>query len=449
MNKHRLKVNRLDRESGFTLIEILIAMVILLTVAALAVPIYQNYTISAETVDAISALEAIELEVRAPAVPREGPVTCDNSLVKSANLNSNYLDLSIGSIPNNPIDYNEGFAATLHDNAAIGKEGAEGVKVANAFYQELSEKRPAQLVSGATVTQSVVSFSIILSALGDPFCDSGTMTVPANRPPVVGDLDYGHMKSGGGGFKIPGLSLLHSSHDPDGDSLQVVSVSSPDGTITIEPAYYVFHPAVGFTGIATIEFQVTDGIHTVTGKAIVEVTTPAVAVNHPPEVGDVMFSGVKSTGFKIEGHTLLRYSRDFEGDHLNILSVTTSASIGTIDSQHAPNSFFFVPAPGLVGDAVLHFQVSDGHNTVVGKATLVVDPPVPPVCTGGQQLSVDQQSCECPSGENWDTATSSCKAPVTQTQSAQQSHPACRAACRSQYPHGNSRAYRNCVQACQ
>ena len=72
-----MKANRLESESGFTLMEILVAMVILVVVAALAVPIYQNYTISAKTVDAISALEALELEVRAPAVPREGLVTCD------------------------------------------------------------------------------------------------------------------------------------------------------------------------------------------------------------------------------------------------------------------------------------------------------------------------------------------------------------------------------------
>jgi prepilin-type N-terminal cleavage/methylation domain-containing protein len=368
--------NKVGDEKGFTLVEIMVAMVILVIVAALAVPIYRDYTISAETVDVISALEALELEVRAPAVPREDPVTCDNNLVKPENLVSRYLDLSIGKTPNNPTDYTKGFAATLHVNAATGKVGAEGVEVARAFYQEISEKRPSQLVSGATISDSIVSFSILLSIPGEPFCDPGVLTTSPNRPPIVRDLNLGHMTSGSSVFKIPGPALLHGVSDPDGDALHMVGeVTSPDGAIFLGNGYVTFQPAIGFTGTATIEFKITDGSHTVTGRAMIDVTQPRAVVNHPPRVGDVAYGRVTPAGINLKSQDLLGRSGDYEGDSLSVLSVSSNTAEGTIDSQNAPYSYFFLPAPGFVGKTVLNFQVSDGHNTVIGKATITVIAP--------------------------------------------------------------------------
>jgi prepilin-type N-terminal cleavage/methylation domain-containing protein len=365
--------NKVNNEKGFTLLEIMVAMVILIIVVAIAVPIYRDYTIGAETVGGISALEAIELEVRVPAVPREGPVTCDNTLVNSENLVSRYLDLSIGKTPNNPIDYTQGFAATLHVNAALGKDSAEGVEVARAFYQEVSEKRASQLVSGATISDSIVSFSILLSVPGEPFCDPGVLTALPNRPPIVRDLNLGHMTSGSSVFKIPGPALLHGVSDPDGDALHMVGkVTSPDGAIFLGNGYVTFQPAIGFTGTATIEFKITDGSHTVTGRAMIDVTQPRAIVNQPPRIGDVEFGHITPEGIRLKSQDLLGSSNDFEGDPMSVLSVSSNSAEGTIDSQDAPNSYFFHPAPGFVGKTVLHFQVSDGHNTVIGKAIIHV-----------------------------------------------------------------------------
>ena len=179
---------------------------------------------------------------------------------------------------------------------------------------------------------------------------------------------------------------------------------------------------------------------------MIEVTQPRAAVNHPPHVGDLVYSRVTSAGIKLGSREILYSSKDFEGDPLTVLSVSSNTAEGSVDSKDAPNSYFFLPAPGFAGSTVLHFQVSDGHNTVIGKATINVIAPIP-TCSGGQHLSADNRSCVCPTGTSWDASSSVCRKPpatVTHPQPA-----ACATSCRQQHPHGNGRAYRTCMDGCR
>lgn len=404
--------NNLKSDEGFTLVEILVAMAILAIVATLAVPIYQNYITGAETIDAINALEATELEVRAPAVPREGPVICDNTLVNAANLSSNYLDLSIGSTANNLVDYSKGFAATLNVNAALNKEGARGVGVGRAFYEELKNNRPSQLVSGATITDSVVSFSILLSVPGEHFCDPSTKTT--------------------------------AIFQPTGTGIGTATTTAQTATVYLTPAQATKVPPTKLPNVVPCRHTFCSSVPK---PAVIAQPTPQAnlvpaIVNQPPTVGAVQLGHMKPPGIRIDSSTLLKSSSDPEGDALTVLTLT-SASGHVV--KNGPGDYSFFPNSGFLGDANLTFEVTDGSHTVSGIATIIVDRSLP-TCTGGQHLSADNKSCVCPNGTNWNAATSVCVKPTVTVPHPQPA--ACRSACRSQYPHGNGHAYRTCVQNC-
>lgn len=174
-----------DTQRGFTLLEVLLATGIAALILVIAFPRYNDYLASARTVDAINALEAISLEVRAPAASRSGLVVCDNSLVIAANLSSEYLALSIGSVPNDIANPALGNAAAMVVSATIDRNGRAGIAVAKAFYEELSN-RTAHSVVNPVLTDSVVFYSVIVSEPGRAFCSNVTSVASkVVTPPAV------------------------------------------------------------------------------------------------------------------------------------------------------------------------------------------------------------------------------------------------------------------------
>jgi hypothetical protein len=170
--------------------------------------------------------------------------------------------------------------------------------------------------------------------------------------------------------------------------------------------------------------------------------TPTI-VNQPPVVGDVQLGHMKPPGICLYQTTLLKSSSDPDGDTLSVLSI--SATSGHVITN-SPGDFSFFPSNGFLGNAKLTFEVSDGTHNVSGTATIIVDRPLP-TCSGGQHLGADNKSCVCPTGTSWDASSSVCSKPtatVTHPQPA-----ACRASCRQQHPHGNGRAYRECLAKCR
>ncbi|MCA9325491.1 prepilin-type N-terminal cleavage/methylation domain-containing protein, partial [Candidatus Saccharibacteria bacterium] len=177
--------------SGFTLTELLVATAIIALCLIISAPLYRDYLVETETVDALSALKALELEVRAPAKSGDRLQVCDDSLVKTENLQSNYLRLGIVAVPNAPANPagEKGFAAAMNVISTVDKEGSTGVRVAKAFYEEIKNSRPSELVEG-TVADTAVAFAVILSPIGEPYCETPGQSKLAAGPGSSSHLNH-------------------------------------------------------------------------------------------------------------------------------------------------------------------------------------------------------------------------------------------------------------------
>jgi len=290
MKKHRI--------SGISLIELLVAVLLIGVVLIFAVPMYRNYMADSMTVDALSALKAIELEIQAPARKTSGLHACDNGLVNSDNLRSNYLNLNIHPVPNDLTDPSggKGYAAALKVLATSELHGSNGIAVAKLFYEEVRNGRSAQFVDGI-MTDSVVTFDVMVSFPGEPYCDlsltlasggadakkaGGGGGAAANRPPIAGNrITLGTLKEDTQ-FSINTQQLIASSYDPDGDALSIVSMSTGAGQIIGGSGTgFVFKPAPDFSGNGvTLNFEVSDGLASASGTALVDV----LPVTDPPVI---------------------------------------------------------------------------------------------------------------------------------------------------------------------
>jgi len=95
---------------------------------------------------------------------------------------------------------------------------------------------------------------------------------PDNAPPVAAGDAFATQE--GVPVVITAASLLANDNDADGDSLSIVSVSTPSAGTLVDngDGTYTFTPADGFTGTATFDYEVTDGIATDTATVSVAVT---------------------------------------------------------------------------------------------------------------------------------------------------------------------------------
>ncbi|MFO1351111.1 MAG: autotransporter domain-containing protein [Gammaproteobacteria bacterium] len=73
------------------------------------------------------------------------------------------------------------------------------------------------------------------------------------------------------------IDVLGNDSDPDGDPLTVVDariVSPTGGTLTHTATTLTYTPPAGFSGLATLEYTVSDGVNTRTATVLVTVTAP-------------------------------------------------------------------------------------------------------------------------------------------------------------------------------
>lgn len=285
-------------QRGFTLVEAMLAAGIAALILSIALPTYNNYMANSRTVDAINTLEALSLEIRAPAKASRYLKACDASLVSAENLKSKYLSLSILPIPNDLSDPNgpKGFAAGVNVMAKIDTQGEVGVEVAKRFYEEIKNGRADSLIDG-TMTDSAVAYAIRLSDPGIPFCDtvntrlsasSGTSSPgsistgsksstpsASNRAPVAGkNIDLGKTKEDTP-IAINAGALVAASWDPDGDTLTVISISVSSGSISGDSSSgFEYSPSSDFHGDdVQLSFEISDGNATASGTALIDVTS--------------------------------------------------------------------------------------------------------------------------------------------------------------------------------
>ena len=280
-----MRLTQPEQSRGYSLIELLTAAGILAVLLLITFALYRNYMTESRTTDALNAMKAVELEIRAPARMTGGLHHCDNSLVSAQNLKSDYLTLGISHAPNDMSNPNSalGYAAVLMVSADVATNGGDGVAVAKLFHEEMKTQRSGDVI-GDVVTDSAVAFALRLSPPGEPYCDlalatttgsPATATSAVNRPPIAGkDIKLGSTAEDTP-VAINTAQLINASFDVDLDSLTVTAISAANGTVTGDSTSgYTYTPAKDFHGDnVTLTYEISDGQDSSRGTALIDVTS--------------------------------------------------------------------------------------------------------------------------------------------------------------------------------
>jgi len=168
-------------------------------------------------------------------------------------------------------------------------------------------------------------------------------------------------------LSITQASLLDHAYDIDGNALTVTSVSVAAGQGTISGnsgGPWTFTPAANFNGVATLTFVTSDGVATVSQKAVVNVAPVADALSVPA----VTLSGAEDTPMIICTADFVP-ATDVDGNALSVTNVTVPANQGTI-YVNGNGNWVFTPAANFNGAASLTFTASNGASSASQIATV-------------------------------------------------------------------------------
>ena len=190
---------------------------------------------------------------------------------------------------------------------------------------------------------------------------------PPNTPPVAKNDNATTQQ----GVAVV-IAVLANDSNPDGDTLTVVSVSSPaHGTATINADGTVTYlPQSAFFGSDTFTYTIDDGHgHTAVGSVSIVVNAPPAATPDSYQVQENNTLGVSAAS------GVLGNDSDPDGDLLSA-SVSASPAHGTL-TLNADGSFSYTPTAGYYGQDTFSYTASDGHGgSAIGQVTIVVNPPV-------------------------------------------------------------------------
>ncbi|MEQ6203787.1 Ig-like domain-containing protein, partial [Sulfitobacter sp. HNIBRBA2951] len=171
------------------------------------------------------------------------------------------------------------------------------------------------------------------------------------------------------------IDVLANDEDPDGDPLEVIEATSPDGTVTInDDGTIEFTPDPDFNGPTTITYTITDG-NGETDTATVDVTVNP--VNDGPLAEDDTAETPSEVPVTV---AVLDNDSDPEDDPLTIVDASSPDGEVTINED---GTLTFTPNEGFVGDAQVNYTVSDGELEDPAVLFVTVTPPgeVDPIAT--------------------------------------------------------------------
>ncbi|WP_050529156.1 Ig-like domain-containing protein [Pseudaestuariivita atlantica] len=202
--------------------------------------------------------------------------------------------------------------------------------------------------------------------------DSFTYTVSdGNGGTDMGTVNITVNDDGGGGGNTPPVAnpddattpeattvqifVLGNDTDADGDTLTITSATSTDGTVTIDagtPNSVFFTPNAGFTGIASLTYEISDGNG---GTATSTVSIDVTDVNQPPMANDDTGSGATGAPITVP---VLANDTDPDGDTLTITSATSADGTVVIEG----GSIVFTSNAGFTGPATVVYTIDDGNG---------------------------------------------------------------------------------------
>uniref|UniRef100_UPI002611FB06 Ig-like domain-containing protein n=1 Tax=uncultured Sulfitobacter sp. TaxID=191468 RepID=UPI002611FB06 len=149
------------------------------------------------------------------------------------------------------------------------------------------------------------------------------------------------------------IDVLGNDTDPDGDPLEVISATSPDGTVTInDDGTIEFTPNPDFNGPTTITYTVTDGNG---GEDTGTVDVTVNPVNDGPLAEDDVANVNAGSSVTVP---VLANDSDPENDPLTIVSASSPDGEVVINDD---GTLTFTPNEGFVGEAQVNYTVSDGE----------------------------------------------------------------------------------------
>ncbi|MDH3308124.1 MAG: Ig-like domain-containing protein, partial [Acidimicrobiia bacterium] len=201
----------------------------------------------------------------------------------------------------------------------------------------------------------------------DPATATVTIQVPDQAPAAVDDAVITPA-----GTPVV-VAVLANDIDPNADPISVVpaslSVPTSGGTVVLNGDDTVtYTPPVGFKGIDTFTYEVTDGLLTSPGTVMVTVS------NAPPVAVDDTMTAPPGTPVVV---IVTTNDSDPNGDGLTVIDVSPPAAGSAV--VNPDGTVTYTPAPGFKGIDSFTYTVSDGTDTATATVSVTVSntPPRP------------------------------------------------------------------------
>jgi hypothetical protein len=222
--------------------------------------------------------------------------------------------------------------------------------------------------------------------VSDGVTESGLATVsitvvPVNDPPVA-QADSAATDEG-----IPiTVSVLANDSDIDGDTLSINTVQQAGhGSTVLSGSNIVYTPAPGFFGTDSFQYEITDGIATVSETVTVVVNK----VNHPPTAFDTTVILSEDTTYQGLLHA---YDQDNDALTYAIISPPASGSVELISIDNG--DFRYQPNTNVNGSDSFSYTVSDGLATATPATVFISVQPAndSPTANAGPDQTVHEGS---------------------------------------------------------
>ncbi|WP_166419768.1 Ig-like domain-containing protein [Pseudoalteromonas sp. Z1A8] len=160
------------------------------------------------------------------------------------------------------------------------------------------------------------------------------------------------------------INVLSNDTDLDGDSLNISSVMSDIGSVSIFNNLVQYTPSANENGTATITYTLTDGIASATGTLTVTITPINDAPIANPDAATVL-EDATTTNINV-----LSNDTDVDNDSLSISSASTSTGSVSV----AGSNLAYTPDANFNGQATVNYTLTDGTDLTSGVLTITVTP---------------------------------------------------------------------------